>query len=223
MYLRPVSPFLSGGMGIPGRRDYPGDLGRADSMTLLLPLLAALAIVAPPPTDTVFILGTVERDLTGDGRAEVLRLVAAGKTMDSLDVTFSIMSDRAILYTDRMVPLTRRWGYDAGRRMSLVSEHRARVNSFADWFFGDGKFMSPDGFVAKLRDGAGRHIPLIPHVINADRAEGTPSDMARAASTWEEIQRSAVTIFTYSPGGDSVRAIAWSKRDQRFYQLWECC
>lgn len=193
-------------------------------MTLLLPLLAALAITAPAPTDTVFILGTVERDLTGDGRPEVLRLIAAGKSVDSLDVTFSIISDRAILYTDRMVPLTRRtWGYDARRRMASALEHRAKVDSFADWFFGDGKFMSPDGFIAELRDRAGRHIPLIPHVIDGDRAEGTPSDMARAASTWEEIQRSAVTIFTYSPGGDRVRAIAWSKRDQRFYQLWECC
>lgn len=194
-------------------------------MTLPLTLLAALAFGAPAPTDTVFVLGTVERDLIGDGRAEVLRLVAAGRSMDSLDVTYSILSDRAILYTDRMVPLTRRtWGgYDAGRRMSSVSEHRTKVDSFADWFFGDGKFMSPDGFVEYLRGTGGRDIPLIPQVIDGDRAEGTPSDMARAASTWEEIQRSAVTIFTYSPGGDRVRAIAWSKRDQRFYQLWECC
>jgi hypothetical protein len=193
-------------------------------MTLLLPLLAALAIVAPPPADTVFILGTAERDMTGDGRAEILRLVAAGKSMDSLDVTFSITSNRAILYTDQMAPLTRRtWGYNARRRMSSASEHRAKVDSFVDWFFGDRKFMSPDGFITELRDGAGGHIALIQHVIDGDRTEGTPSDMARAASTWDEIQRSAVTIFTYSPGGDRVKAIAWSERDQRFYQLWECC
>jgi hypothetical protein len=192
-------------------------------MTLLLPLLAALAIVAPPPADTVFILGTVERDLTGDGRAEVLRLVAAGKSVDSLDVTFSVISDGAILYSEHMVLLTRSWGYDAGRRTVSRARHRARLAEFAGWFFGDRKFMSPDGFVAELGDGAGRHIQLIPEVIDRDRAEGTPSDMARAVSTWQEIQQSNVTIFTYSPGGDRVRAIAWSERDQRFYQLWECC
>ena len=86
-------------------------------MTSLLSMLAALAIVAPPSADTVFILGTVERDLTGDGRAEVLRLVAAGESMDSLDVTFSIMSDRAIPYTESMAPLTRREGFDGPRRL----------------------------------------------------------------------------------------------------------
>lgn len=192
-------------------------------MTSLFAFLATLAVFAPARTDTVFVLGTVERDLTGDGRPEVLRLVAAGKSVDSLDITFSIISDKTILYTERMVPLTRMWGYDAGRRRSSRSQHRARIAEFPNWFFADSKFLSVEGFIAELRDGGPHHIPLIPGVIDSDRAEGAPSDKARAIAVWDAIQRSSVTIFTYSPGGDRVRAIAWSARDQRFYQLWDCC
>ncbi len=192
-------------------------------MIPLLPLLAGLFGIVPAPSDTVFILGRAERDLTGDGRPEMLRLVAAGESVDSLDVTFSIMSDTAILYTERLAPLTRILGYDAGRRRLSRAQHRAQISQFAGWFFGDSQFMSPEGFIAELRDGASRHIPLIPQVIDSDRAEGTPSDSARAISTWEEIKASNVTVFQYSPGGDGVKAIAWSQRDQRFYQLWECC
>lgn len=192
-------------------------------MTLFFPLLASFLAAAPLPRDTVFILGRVERDLTGDGRPEVLRLVAAGRSTDSLDVTFSIVSSTAILYTDTMAPVTRNWGYDAGRRALPRAHHRARLDEYGNWFFHARNFTSTEGFVDNLRKWASHHISRIPQVIDRDRAEGTLPNSAAAAATWEEIQRSKVTVFMYSPGGDSIRAIAWSERDQRFYQLMDCC
>ena len=40
---------------------------------------------------------------------------------------------------------------------------------------------------------------------------------------WQDIQTAAVTIFTFSPGGDEVVAIAWHAGTARFYRLLECC
>ena len=190
---------------------------------MLLSVFAALALVTPVPPDTVVILGRVERDLTGDGRPEVLRLIGVGRTLDSLDVTFSITSAGELLYEESLEPLTRRVGYDAARRSSSVAEHRARLAGFGRWFLGEKNFTSPDGFVDSLRVWGARHIPLIPQVIDRDRTRGLPSDVARATSMWEAIRRSSVTVFLYSPGGDAARALAWSEQDHRFYQLWECC
>lgn len=33
----------------------------------------------------------------------------------------------------------------------------------------------------------------------------------------------SLTIFTFSPGGDRIEAIAWSAQAGRFYRLLECC
>lgn len=199
-------------------------------------------------TDTVVILGMVERDLTGDGRPEVLRLTGVGQSTDSLDVTFVIESSRDTLFRTQLSPLTRILGFDAGRRKPSPVEHRARLDKFGGWFFGDAKFTRPEDFVEQLRRQAPRHIADIPNVIARDRrhqllidslrAAGHPAseaerkapslsgvrlDSADAVDAWEEIQRSGVTVFIYSPGGDAVTAIAWSARDRRFYRLLECC
>lgn len=218
---------------------------------MLFALLAALLVVTPATADTVVVLRRMERDLTGDGKPEVLRLIGIGESLDSLDVTFSITSREGLLYQTDLWPLTRHVGGYYGRaRVSLV-EHRARLKAFGRWFFGESKFTSPEGFVEQLREQGPRHIPLIPAVIAKDRrhwqlldsllAAGenppanrrwspwladcwrTPCDVARADSIWKEIQNAGVTVFTFSPGGDRVMAIAWSERDRRFYELWECC
>lgn len=193
-------------------------------------------------TDTVVILGMVERDLTGDGRPEVLRLTGVGQSTDSLDVTFIIQSSRETLFRTRLLPLTAR-----SRALSVV-DHRARLDQFGGWFFGDGKFARPAAFVERLRSETPRRIADIPCVIARDRrrqlvidslrAAGHPAleaernalslsrvglDSADAVDAWMKIQSSGVTVFTYSPGGDLVTAIAWSARDRRFYRLWECC
>jgi hypothetical protein len=201
--------------------------------------------------DTVVVLGSAERDLTGDGRPEVLRLVGEGNPVDSLAVTFSIESSGQVLFRTALAPLTRTIGFDAGRREISAAEHRTRLDEFAGWFFGDNKFLRPDTFVARLRRSGPGHVARIPAVIDRDRrrqavvdslvragqttreAEGTahfhlppwgsPYDTARAVAIWDEIRRVGVTVFEFSPGGDGLTAIAWSERDRRFYRLLECC
>src|SRR5688500_11950377 len=49
---------------------------------------AGSSATIPTRPDTVIVLGMVERDLTGDGQPEVLRLTGVGQSTDSLDVTF---------------------------------------------------------------------------------------------------------------------------------------
>ena len=193
------------------------------------------------PTDTVVILGMVERDLTGDGRPEVLRLTGVGQSTDSLDVTFVIESSRDTLFRTRLLPLTAR-----SRKLSAV-DHRAQLDQFGGWFFGDGKFARPAAFVEQRGGETSRRMADIPYVIARDRrrqlidsilAAGHPAseaernaqslsreglDSADAVDAWEKIRSSGVTVFTYSPGGDMVTAIVWSARDRRFYRLWECC
>lgn len=197
--------------------------------------------------DTVVTLGMVERDLTGDGRPEVLRLTGVGRPTDSLDVTLVIESSGETLFRTKLFPLTRTVGFDAGRRKLSAAEYRTRLDQFGGWFFGDGKFARPAEFAEQLRSETPGRMADIPFVIARDRkrqlfeslrAAGHPVpeaqrsapslsrewlDTADAVATWEKIKRSGVTVFTYSPGGDAVYGIVWSARDRRFYRLWECC
>jgi hypothetical protein len=211
-------------------------------------IAGALALSVAAQSDTVLNLGVIQRDLTGDGVLEILRLTATGVSVDSLSVTFVIESDADTLFQTTLAPLTRSNGYGTGRRELSVSERRGRIDSFAEWFFGDTKFASPEEFVEELRSTARLRVAEIPDVIARDRRRqfvidslmaagqphgqaerrarrlaGTARDTAGAAAIWNEIQTAGVTVFTYSPGGDGVYAIAWSARDQRFYRLLECC
>ena len=180
---------------------------------------AILAIGAAAP-DTVISLGTVQRDLTGDGVPEVLRLVGVGKSIDSLSVTFSIESAGQVLYADTF-PITRVVGEpDVPTRMSAAAFH-AHVAGFGRWFFDAKKFMTPAQFLAELRQSGRAHIAEIPELIGSLRR--VPGDTASGETVWKEIQRAGVTIFEYSPGGDRVTAIVWSARDRAFYQVLECC
>jgi hypothetical protein len=193
------------------------------------------------PTDTVVMLGMVERDLTGDGRPELLRLTGVGQSTDSLDVTFVIESSGDTLFRTRLLPLTPRT-----RRLSAVN-HRAQLYQYGRWFFGDGKFATPAAFLEERGGETSQRMADIPYVIARDRrrqlidsirAAGHPAseterkaqslarealDSAAAVDAWEKIRSSGVTVFTYSPGGDAVFGIVWSARDRRFYRLWECC
>jgi hypothetical protein len=218
---------------------------------MLFSVVAVLASIMAVQADTVVILGMVERDVTGDGRPEVLRLVGVGENVDNLDVTFSIESSGRIVFQTPLSPMSKTVGFGAGRRELSSSEHRARLKEFGDWFFGDAKFKRPDEFVAEWRRQAPAHVPRIPEVIDRDRryqlavdsliatgysrAEAersapsllgggaAASDSARAVGIWQEMQSSGVTVFEFSPGGDGLTAVAWSVRDQRFYRLVACC
>jgi hypothetical protein len=170
--------------------------------------------------DTTLILGRAQRDLTGDGIAESLQVIGVGPTVDSLELTFTIESSGELIYRRRLAPMTRAIGFDAGLRTMSEAEHRARLQEFGAWFFGDSKFQAPAAFVEFLRNSAPRGVAAIPNVISRDRP---PNDTASGAEIWREILASQATVFSFSPGGDEIVAIAWNSRARRFYRLIECC
>ena len=182
-------------------------------------LLMMALLAASGPRDTTVQLGIVERDLTGDGVPETLSLTGRGHTIDSLEVTFTIVSSGRTIY-ERRWSVTRVVGFDAGRRILSPEEHRARLAEFGRWFFADTKFMSPGEFLTKLRDSFRSGVGLIPAVIARDL---DPPDLTRAERIWNEMQTAGITIFEFSVGGDAVTAIAWSVTDRRFYRLLMCC
>ena len=218
--------------------------------TLMLSLAVFVASIFALQADTVVVIGMAERDLTGDGQPEVLKLVGDGRSVDSLDVTFSIESAGATVYRARLFPMTRMVGFGRSRRRLSRAQYREQRAEFGKWFFGPTKFKRPPDFVKTWGGQASGRLAQVPRVIARDRkfsttvdslvalghspieAERTAqsvvrpvsaADSIRAVATWKEIQESGVTIFEYSAGGDHVTAIGWSARDRRFYRLVECC
>jgi len=179
-----------------------------------------LVLVMALQAQTTVVLGQTERDLTGDGVAEVLRLVGVGRTVDHLAVTFTIESAGKTIYRFELAPLTRTVGFDAGRQVISAEQHRARIKEFGQWFFAEEKFQRPDEYVASLRLQAPGRLAEASEVIARDR-QG--SDTRSGGEIWQEIQSAPVTIFSFSPGGDAIVAIGWSAKADRFYRLLECC
>jgi hypothetical protein len=217
----------------------------------MLSVSIVVASIFAVQADTVVVIGTAERDLTGDGRPEILKLVGVGRSADSLDVTLSIESAGRTVYRVRLAPITRTVGFDRGRRMLSRAQYRKHLAEFGKWYFGATKFKRPREFVKSWREQAPQRLAEIPNFIDRDRKSSTivdslialgqspieakrtaqslvPSpassaDSIRAVGTWNEIQESGVTLFEFSAGGDNVTAIGWSARDRRFYRLLECC
>lgn len=179
-----------------------------------------IALSVSLQSDVSQVLGVVVRDLTGDGRPETLRVVGVGRTIDNLDATLTIESAGRPVFRFTLAPLTRTIGYDAGRRTVSVDEHQVRLKEFGQQFFATEKFQRPTQFVEGLRAMAPGRVAEIPDVIRRGRA---PDETREASTIWEEILKSPVTIFTFSPGGDRIEAIGWSAQAGRFYRLLECC
>jgi hypothetical protein len=216
----------------------------------MLSLAIFVASIVSLQQDTV-VIGMAERDLTGDGQPELLRLVGIGRSIDSLDVTFSIESAGRTVYRAQLAPITRTVGFDRSRRRLSRAQHRKHLAEFGKWFFAAAKFKRPPEFVKSWREQAPGRLAEVPNVIARDRktsiivdsliapghssieakrkaqslarSPASPTDSIRAVATWNEIQDSGVTLFEFSAGGDNVTAIGWSARDRRFYRLLECC
>ena len=192
-------------------------LGGHCMLTLATLLMAStLALQA----NTTFVLAHAERDLTGDGKPEILRVVGVGPSTYDLGVTFTIESAGKTIYTYDMGRMTRTVGYGGSRDVLSPQQHRAWIKEYGQSFFGKGKFQRPQEFVEFLRTHARGRIAEIQDVIASDR-EG--SDTVPGNVIWEEIQSSPVTIFRFSPGGDRIVAIGWNARAGRFYSLLSCC
>jgi hypothetical protein len=95
----------------------------------MLSLAILLASMVVLPADTVVVIGTTERDLTGDDRPEILRLVGVGRTVDSLDVTLSIESAGRTVYRARLAPITRTVGSAGvvGGNLGLNTENNSQI------------------------------------------------------------------------------------------------
>jgi hypothetical protein len=187
----------------------------------MVSILTALLLASSIGRDTTVVLGRLERDLTGDGKPEVLQLVGIGKTIDSLDVALSISSGGKILYRRSLAPITRRTGFDADGRMRSHVEQGKFLAQFGGWFFHKDKFVRPAEFISAWRSQAPDRLAEVPK--NIARDGGFFADSARGQAIWREIQDAAVTIFEFSPGGDAVTALGWSAQNRRFYSLIECC
>lgn len=187
--------------------------------TAVLSLVAWTVTLQP---DANLVLGVIEKDLTGDGQPEILRLVGVERAVDHVDVTLTIESPGRILFRFQLAPLTRTVGYDAGRVKISAEEYLVRLKEFPSWFFAKDKFHTADQFVEYLRAiaPAGGRSTEIPDVIDRQR---TQDDARDASEIWDEILKSPGVNFTFSPGGDAVYAIGWSERAGRFYPLLECC
>ena len=188
---------------------------------MVLILLALVGRLTAVPADTVLVLGSTMMDLTGDGQVELLQVVAAGPSVDSLNLTFTIQSEDQVLYEAALVPLTRSVGFDAGRRRTSDAEHQERLATFSQRFFAVEKFRPAVEFEARLQRASPRNVPLIPKVIERDAGDRVPIETG--ARTWASMREDDVIEFEYSPGGDRIEAIAWSVADRRFYRLLECC
>jgi hypothetical protein len=184
------------------------------------PLLIALLWSAPPSGDTTIVLGAVSRDVNGDTKPEVLTLTGVGRSVDSLDVTFSIEDAGRSLYRAKIV-LPGRGTYERTLRSLLGLSYEAWLADVGRSFFASDKFKTPSMFLTEMRKSLPDHIRAIPMVIARDG--GFPSDTARAGAIWHELEQAGATIFEFSAGGDSFTAIAWSPKDRRFYRLVECC
>jgi hypothetical protein len=170
--------------------------------------------------NTTVVLAHAERDLTGDGKPEMLRVVGVGATIDDLGATFTIESGGRTIYRFDMGRISRAVGYDGSRQVLSPRQHRERIEEFGALFFDQKKFEPPAAFVKSLQRISRSAVAEIPRVIERDR---DVSDSVAGSAIWQEISSAPVAIFWFSPGGDRIEAIGWNARAERFYRLLECC
>ena len=177
---------------------------------------SAVAVESQAP----LVVGVVERDLTGDGKPEILRVVSDAETDGEPGLTFTIESAGKLIYRSRVALPSDGSRVNEGRKGLSADAQRIQLNEFAGWFFADEKFQRPDDFVASLRRQAPSAVTEIAEVIARDRGA---SDSRAGSLIWQEIRNGPITIFTFSPGGDVIVALGWSPHAARFYRLLECC
>jgi hypothetical protein len=186
----------------------------------MLTLVAVLMVAAVVGSQTSPVVAEVERDLTGDGRPEVLRLVRDAAPNGEPGLAFTIESAGRSIYRCRVALPWNDSRREGARKELSADAQRLQLSEFSRWFFDDEKFQRPDEFVAGLRRQSISAVDEISDVIARDRGG---LDSRTGSLIWHEVRSAPVTIFTFSPGGDTVVALGWSARAGRFYRLLECC
>ena len=185
---------------------------------LIFATVGCLASVAP---DTTVVLASLEFDLTGDGRAEVLEVLGMPQSPDSVEVRLVIRTPERVLSEVPLAPPTKTIGFDAGRRLLSEEEYQERLDRFGTFILNHDRFKTATEFEGWLQRSAPHRVSAIPEVIARD--SGGLVDVATGSRLWDAIRQRDGTVFQFSPGGDLVVAIAWSQPHKRFYRLLECC
>ncbi len=172
--------------------------------------------------DTGIVLGSRNVDLTADERPEVVEL-AAGESLDSLDLMLTITSDGETIFSQRLRPLSTFLRSVPGGDAGPPSERQSRLEELTTFFLNDGRFRSPGEFVRWLESIGPRHIERIPRIILQERGEQEVPGSIAATAVWEDIKEREIVIFQFATGGDGITAIGWSAINERFYHLLQCC
>lgn len=158
---------------------------------------SALA-VAPPSVDTVpapRYLRTRAMDLTGDGVADTVRLVATGVRPDSLQVELSLVVDGRVLHEER-------WG--SGYELALVdSAQRAPGRAEA------ALRARLDSVLARVR-------------VDSIGAPGVRL-MAEDRAILDTVAPRPVWRVSIAYGYETTARLAWDAPRRRFVRLFSCC
>ena len=164
---------------------------------------------------------TVARDLTGDGRAETLRLVARGYRPESLKVTFSITAVDSVLYTLSW-PSDGYFAYEGPIESIPPSRLAERTRSALS------RFLNDDAFGTTAEVDSGEAVETISHQLCVTFANGTYATDPSCLDTlvrplWQDMVRRNVVTFSFGSGGEVSRTIVWSTRMRRFLEVFACC
>jgi hypothetical protein len=186
-------------------------------------------------------------DATGDGQPDTLRLRAAGRHGDSLEIALTVVSaGREVLRVE--------WGSDymlidppferpatqavidsfirarldstlAGASLDAVSDLRLRDR----WppVHTDCEEDPRDCIAYVLREEASAidwtKVPADSAPAVRARIETAPFDTARALRIMSDIRRNTRHCLTFSYGYESTVSYAWSPGEHRFFLIFSCC
>jgi hypothetical protein len=188
---------------------------------------------------TVWYQQSRELDVTGDGRPDTLLLQAFGRVVDSLAITFSVITSGDTVLVDdwasdyQLVDPPHEAvaigpGRDAYVRRSLDNTlARVDVAPFSDstlsrpWIPRTRDYMCGDDanncIVGEVR------ADLAPNGWTPDQIRIAPFDTARARAIVDDIRRTAVKSMTLAYGYETVNTYVWSPLAKKFYTVAACC
>lgn len=180
-----------------------------------------------------------ELDVTGDGRPDTLLLQAFGRVVDSMAITFSVITSGDTVLVDDwesdyqlIDPPTEAIAIGPGRdayvRRALDSTlARVQIAAFNDstlsrpWIPRTPDYLCGDDanncIVGEVR------TELAPKGWTADRIRIAPFDTARARAIVDDIRRTAVKSMTLAYGYETVNTYVWSQLAKKFYTVAACC
>lgn len=168
-----------------------GVLGCARGDSARAPGAESVAAVAPAPwSQRVRTL-----DLTNDGRADRVLLVAEGTRPDSLQITLSLLVDGEVTYREE-------WG--SSYELALV-DSTARLRPHADTILR----AALDSVVASV----------VVHPLDAPNVRLMAEDSAILA----KLEPRPTHRVSFSYGYETTVRLVWDAPRGRFVRLWSCC